>query len=781
MTMTASSTPNLAISLVTLLFIASFVFLAIDQLQPPDAASTSTPLTEFSSGRAMEHLKIIARRAHPTGSFENARVRDYIVTQLTALGLRPQVQEVTAANPLLVRKFPGSPIPAATVQNIVGRLIGTEHTKAVMLVGHYDSVPTAPGASDDGAAVAMMLETLRALRASSPLRNDVVFLFTDGEELGLLGAEAFVDEHPWVKDVGIVLNFEARGNRGPVFMFETSEQNGWLIGEFAHAAPNPVANSLMYSLYRSLPNDTDLTVFKWAGLTGLNFAYAQGLNHYHTLLDNVEEIDERSLQHHGSYALPLTRHFGNLSLGTIRKRDAVYFTAFGTLVHYSEAWVLPLTLLVTAFFVGIVVLGIRTRQLNLIGIGWGALALMASAVTAVAVVTLTWWTTRRLLPEYRSIPAEDPYHSYLYLLGFVCLTLAITSGGTAWLRQKTSVANLMVGGAFWWLALLVAISLVLPGGSYLLLWPLLSSLAATGFMLVTREQEPVSWKHLVVLLLCAIPGIILLTQIFYMLFIMMSLQIAGGLMAVIVLLLGLLIPQLNLISRPSKRWLPAASILTGLALIMAGGLTSGFDARHRKANDIFYVLNADSGKAVWASFDRAPDEWTSQFLTGNVKRTAMTELFPWITQEALQSPAPFAPLAEPNLEVVDENTQDGIRTVRVRMLSLRQARTVYIYADPQAEVLGAVVNGRRVAGTGMLTQVQAKKPWRLRYTAVPQEGLELIIETRSSQSLKLRVIDVSHTLPEIPGLAFKRRPDYMMPSPYRDASDTTLVAKSFDF
>ena len=71
-----------------------------------------------------------------------------------------------------------------------------------------------------------MLETLRALKSSPPLKNDTVFLFTDGEEVGLLGATAFVKEHPWAKDIGVALNFEARGSSGPSFMFETSDGNG---------------------------------------------------------------------------------------------------------------------------------------------------------------------------------------------------------------------------------------------------------------------------------------------------------------------------------------------------------------------------------------------------------------------------------------------------------------------------------------------------------------------------------------------------------------------------
>ncbi len=105
------------------------------------------------------------------------------------------------------------------------------------------------------------------------MRNDVIFLLTDGEELGLLGAAAFVNEHPWAKDVGVALNFEARGTGGPVRMFETSEQNGWLIRRFAQAAPYPRTDSISYEIYRSLPNDTDLTVFKRHGYAGLNFAF----------------------------------------------------------------------------------------------------------------------------------------------------------------------------------------------------------------------------------------------------------------------------------------------------------------------------------------------------------------------------------------------------------------------------------------------------------------------------------------------------------------------------
>src|SRR5438270_2873989 len=216
------------VAIATVVLLASLAFLSIFQQRPPGAAPVSAPAAEFSSGRAMKHLENIARKPHPIGSLAEQEVREYIQKELSAQGLSPVVQEATVVQPR-GRGF----VVAGTVKNIVARLSGTQSHKAVMLVGHYDSTPTSLGASDDGSAVVVLLETLRALKSSSPLKNDVIFLFTDGEEVGLLGAKAFVDQNPWVRDVGLVLNFEARGNAGPAIMFETSSGNGGLIREFA--------------------------------------------------------------------------------------------------------------------------------------------------------------------------------------------------------------------------------------------------------------------------------------------------------------------------------------------------------------------------------------------------------------------------------------------------------------------------------------------------------------------------------------------------------------------
>src|SRR5215213_2939457 len=226
------------LSIGTLLFILLSVWFTLYQQRPPATVSAGAPAEMFSSDRAMKHLEAICATPHPMGTQESAEVREYITTALQMAGVNVEIQQTTALNTTR-----NGSARLGTVHNVVAKLKGTENGKAVLLVSHYDSVPSSFGASDDGAGVAAMLETLRALTATvTPRRNDVIFLFTDGEENGLLGAQAFVNEHRWAKEIGLVLNFEARGNSGPSIMFETSDENAWLIREFAKAAPHPVAN-----------------------------------------------------------------------------------------------------------------------------------------------------------------------------------------------------------------------------------------------------------------------------------------------------------------------------------------------------------------------------------------------------------------------------------------------------------------------------------------------------------------------------------------------------------
>jgi peptidase M28-like protein len=748
--------------------VTSSVVLSIYQIAPPAAVSPSGRLTDFSSGRALQHLREIARRPHPIGSSEHARVRGYILKELTALGVSPEVQKTTAVSP---RR--GVTVVAGGVENIIAVLEGTGEGEALLIVGHYDSVPTGPGASDDGSAIATMLETLRALKAGEPLKNDVIFLFTDGEEVGLLGAEAFVDEHPAVKSIGLVLNFEARGNGGPSIMFETSDSNGWLIREFAKSAPYPVANSLSYEIYKLLPNDTDFTIFKNAGLAGLNLAYIKGVSHYHSQLDSVEEIDERSLQHQGSYALGLTRHFGNLHLGNIRESNAVYFNVLGLMVHYDIVWTIPLTVFVSLLFFVVMAFGVKTRRLTFSGIGLSFLVFTLTIVVVMLIVTLVWRIVSKLHSGYGLMPQGETYNSDTYLVGFIALSVSITSALFVWYRRKFSVQELMAGSLLWWFILMLFATITVPGGSFLFTWPLLFSLIPLGFMLASKDRETILWKDFAQLAAGAIPAILLLVPMIYLIFMAMTLRMIAVVIFLVVLLLGLLIPHLYFISRPKSWLLPTALALMSLGFILVGSLTSKFDTSRPKPTNLFYAMNADSERAVWASYDQRTDEWTSQFLAKNTERGTLSEYIPSNYNGFLKSQAPPISLGAPNLTLLEDSINDTTRRLRIRIESTRQAPVVSIYLQSGIEVSEVAINGNRISNN-------AKSGLALSYFALPQKGIEVVLQVKASEPVRIRAVDLSYGLPELPGEPHYVRPGHMIPSihPY---SDSTLVSKTFTF
>ncbi|HEV2987487.1 MAG TPA: M20/M25/M40 family metallo-hydrolase, partial [Candidatus Angelobacter sp.] len=498
--------------------VALLSFFAVMELKAPKPVPATAAANEFSAERAMLHVNQIARAPHPLGSANAGAVREYLIAQLSALGLNPQVF------PAIGVHKNGRNVVVGSTHDIIGRLPGSSSSKAVMLMAHYDSVDTAPGAADDGAAVAAILEAVRALRNGSPaLKNDLIVLFTDGEEAGLLGAEAFASSHPWAKDVGIVLNFEARGDRGPSMLFETSGNNRPLIEAFAKADSHPIASSLFYSLYKLLPNDTDLTVFRPLGVPGLNFAFGENLQSYHSTLDTPQNFSPASLQHHGDHALSLAREFGHTDLNHLRKGgDDVFFNWFGGgLVHYGQIWVIPGELIVTALLLLLVLLGVRKAEVRLNRILLALLPCLALVIAIPSMMALTGWLIFRLLGGHMLL-TDSPANAYL-LAGLV---LAGTCSGLLLFKafsrrfspQELSFSGLLLLGVINW-----AVTLLLPAGSYLVFWPLLSALVAMLAINVAGKWHGESLQWLAGFA-GLVSSVLLFAPLAYLLYIFLTLQ-----------------------------------------------------------------------------------------------------------------------------------------------------------------------------------------------------------------------------------------------------------------
>lgn len=805
------------LGLLSALILVAAAFVAVYQIRPPDPVSATAPAREFSSERAMKHLEVIAAHPHPIGTPEHAEVRDYILRQLTDLGLAAEVQtaEVQRYRSVQFARF-------ATVKNIVARIPGTQNSKAILLLSHYDSVPNSPGATDDGAGVVTMLETARALKASRPIKNDVILLFTDGEEIGLMGAKAFVEQHPWAREVGLVLNFEGSGSGGPVMMFETSDENGWLIEEFAKAAPYPVANSLSYEIYKRMPNDTDLTIFKDAGFPGLNFAYIDNRFDYHTNSDNVENIEEGSLQHHGSYALALTRHMGNLDLQKISARNAVYFNSIGFgFFHYSESWVVPLLILTILAFIAVSVLGWRAQLLTLAGVIRGLFAFIVSLVIVPLAIAAVFGIMNRF---FEGVDWWLLFYQHkLMLVGFVCLAITIFLTLQTWFRrgarrshslifavamllllflgnmfewmwvgsivvacfalfgltqQETDRWDLIMGHLFGGLLLTAAVSIAMPGGSFLLTWPLLLALIALGILLFPAQKENrLSRTNVTLLTIFAIPAVMWFTQFAYLIYIAMGINLSGIPILLITVLLGLLTPHLQLMTSTKPWRLAQITGLLGLATIMWIASGSEFDTRHRKPTTIFYGFDADKGESVWASTDSKIEEWTLKYFTGQMETGSLTKFIPTSSAPLFKSSAPSAGIAAPEMQILKDEIRGAKRFLQMRLSSPRGAPYLNIFFGPGTKIIGAMVNGMKIKGPQEMGDGSSSDWWRWRYFGLPREGILVNLELATNE-FEMKLMDVTQGLPGLAGLDVGPAPSHLMPAPYTFAN-MTLACQTF--
>lgn len=732
--------------------------LSLLRLSPPAAQPADAPAERFASGRAMAHLRQIAQRPHPTGSVENARVRAYLVGQLEALGLNVQVQRAPS-----VAHAPAVS-SAAVVQNIVARIPGTDSTGALLLMAHYDSVPTSPGASDDGAGVVAILEAARALLAGPPLQNDVILLLTDGEEMGMLGARAFAAGHPWMADVRLALNLEARGSSGPVVLFQSSASNADLIAAYAGAAPHPVASSLLPAIYRLLPNDTDLTVVLREGVPGLNFAYADGWTSYHSGRDSVEQLDERSLQHHGENLLALARQFGNQDLRDVAgtTQDAVFFSLLSRwMVHYPQGWALPLLGLAALALAGLVALGRARGRLTLGGVGLGA-ATVAGAVAALGGLGYAGLQALTALEGGElSVFMGGTYHVHRYGLGF----LQLFAGVAWWLigaaSRRIRPLSLIAGALLVWLALGLATGLRLPGASYLFTWPLLAGLVALAIQLIA--VGPALGR-----LAALLPGLaatVVLTPAVYLVLVLAGISGVLVLAAVVPLVLGLLLPALTIAEhrRTAPIWLPATTLAAaGTTLVLATALTTGYDEARPRQNMLFYSLDADSGRAAWVAAGQIDEPWAQRFTGADADHAHLAEHLPvlsLIPLEAATGEAPAADLPAPQVAVLADTLDGDTRTLRLRVTSQRGASELALLLATPGGLRSTSLYGETIAYAEPLPEVM------LNSAAVPPAGLELTVTLQPGQPLTIRVADVTPALPALAG----------QPAPARPASVTGVA------
>lgn len=466
--------PEARASLARVLMLLFVLLVAVNSVlgeRPPPPVASSAPSDMFSAERALAFAHALLPEAvpHPVGSPENDRVRERLVTAFADLGFVATVETGSACS---------SRGRCETVKNVVATLPGAR-PDALLVSAHYDSVPAGPGVGDDLAGAASVLEIARSLKGDGPHELTIVFLVDDGEEAGLLGARSFIADSPEAKSVRFAVNMDNRGDDGPAMMFETSSGNADLLPLLAGAARHPVATSLFYEVYRRMPNDTDFTVWKRAGIKGLNFAFIGGADRYHTPRDDFAHLSSRSLQHEGESALAVARAIANRPPPLDQTADAVYFDLFGaTLATCPARLALPLTIAILLVYLLAATIRVRqevtsVRALLLENAGW----LLAIALSVATAMALSQVLHRAPLFGPETLPRAASFT----LVGVASAAVAL-AGMRRWVSGASAHGPWLL-----FLVLGVVVAALVPGASYLFFFP---GVVAAGSEMVSGLGGP---------------------------------------------------------------------------------------------------------------------------------------------------------------------------------------------------------------------------------------------------------------------------------------------------
>ena len=660
-------------TLLTLLLTALVAYWSIKSAMPDYQPDTNKPEGEFSVDRALVHVSHIAEKPHSVGFPAHQEVRSYIVSELDQLGLDVEIQEGYTA---------GDWTNYSKAINIISRIEGSGGGPALLLLSHYDSNPhSALGASDAGSGVATILEGIRAYIATGKQAvNDIIILISDAEELGLNGADLFVNKHPWAQEVGLVLNFEARGSGGPSYMLlETNGGNRALIEAFDAANPSfPVGNSLAYSIYKMLPNDTDLTVFREDGnINGFNFAFIDDHFDYHTVRDNYARLDRNSLAHQGTYLTELLGYFAQQDLSALQSEsDLVYFSApLFKLVTYPFAWGWYLVGGAWLLFALLLYRGIRRDEIAPSQMALGFIPMVLVLLFNGLLGYYGWDLIKLVYPHYRDILHGFTYNGHAYIMAFAFLALGICL--IVYHRFKSaSPLALLIAPLFIWLVICTLLTQYLPGAGFMIV-PVFGALVA--LLVLVNQENPNAY----LLWFLGLPALVLFVPFIQMFPVGLGLRMMITVTLLTTLTFFLLLPLMS--HYKSKLKLGSVFILLCLFFLILAHTRSGFNEDRAKPSSLLYVLNAEDDKAYWATYEREPSSWTTSFVGKDDQKAA--SLSKRVMSSKYRTPfryvkeAPLKKILTPGVEIQEDTLMGENRSVRICISPNRPVNRLDVFTD----------------------------------------------------------------------------------------------------
>jgi hypothetical protein len=770
----------------------------------PAPAPATAPATAFSAERAMADVGAIASVPHPIGSPADRAARDVLVQRIAAMGLSPQVRHGAGVE---LSRFDPSRANGGFVDNIVGVLPGKDHSlPALALMAHYDSVPASPGSADDAAGVAAVLETVRAMTARGVPARDVMVVLTDGEEAGLLGANAFFASDPLAKRIGFLFNLEARGSAGRAQMFQTGQDNGQTVALLQRTAVRPSASSLTGFVYQHMPNDTDFTVSRKAGVAGMNYAFIGHQFDYHSPSSTPATTDRGTLQDLGQQVLTSASAVAFSPSLPRRAPDVVYGqTPGGVTLAYAPAMGWLVLAAAAALLAWGVVRARRVEAFPWLDLARGAGAALFAVLSAVILMHFARRATGAQFGflAQRFLLAQAPrWEAAVFLTGLGMLLLSIAetargrrrvialpllaallsclTGGLDVLALEMAAAAAVVGALAYgrpvsrpaaWAGVLILLLVVgavaqalAPAAAFVLAWPLAAgALAAAATALAARR----GLASLIVLAILGAIGLAFAGGWAHLSYLSLDLPELLGLPLLIAL------PAIWPLAQPEEGAPPARLvgpilIVAGLALTAAVRLNNPYDARHPVATDVAYQVDQDARRAWRISVTPQLDPWSARVLqTGGAK---LTKLSNWRLGRAVTAaPAPYIDLPAPQMSLAKGPDGDVI----LHVVPPAGARTITLRLKSNT-----VATITALGGAAVHLPIPPSKSAAVGWAAAP-DGFDVTLRPAGPGKL---AVDYSATVEQWPAAAppLPHRPAEVMAF---DTSDSTILsgARSFSW
>ncbi|TDR18446.1 M20/M25/M40 family metallo-hydrolase [Marinicella litoralis] len=719
----------------------------------------------------VKHIDKITKGPRAVGDYYHDDVKRYLVRQLQVMGMDVSTQKTTYFNPKNKR--------AAPIRNIIATHSRTssEERQTLLLLAHYDAAKfSGTGAGDDASGVAVILEVVNALlKNKKDLENDIVVLFTDAEEIGLLGARAFINEQLQNHNIGLIINLEARGTSGPSMMWpETDGGNRAMVEGFANAdVPLPVTTSLHYEIYKMLPNDTDLTPFnQMAKINGFNFAFIDDHFNYHTRRDNLKNLSLNTLAHQTFQIHSMVKHFSNADLSQIKSNESmVYFTLPQIGLIYYPIWVTWLLMaLIGVTFMLLLAKIIRHKKLSVLSIIKGVMPIIIAAFLSFGWCWLLLKALYYLQPEFKDILQGFPYSGHqimaalLISSGFITMTVFSKFKSTR--ELSSSIMNICL-----WLLILLPMVYFMPGSGFLV-WPVLLSVLLLS---IQHHQPKLADDFAAIFAVC---GFLLLGTL------IVNLPIALGIKAIpmtavfLTLILGLFTPMIGHYGKTRYVILLVSLPLLYLTWHLTQQPTVSAENPH--PTSLSYLYDQDNKIGYYFNYDVVNSGWNNNLFDRpsapqDLNEFSMLYKKPVRNLTVLNNAIPIDDIKITARNLLSSNER---LKIEVNITVNSESEILEIFTNNNISVHHFSIEGRH---TALSEPMQLKSGDRLlQYYFDGKKQIKLILEISADQELEWQV--QSHSLDLLSREDFKIqiRPKHQIQKPFIK-SDNIISVQSFTF